>query len=360
MARPLRPHLERFFQFLSTKNAGDMVAESDILAATGWMRSSIDTHRTKRKLDSFLALEGTGRYRVLCDGGTISKGDVAEAFTQKRAGVLVLTKGARAVGKSGEYSLLDSVGRGAVARVWVVRDSGGSKFAIKVMDPRPDLLDSAVLPNVRKRFARESRLGMRLGHPNLVPYRDVGEMRDHPFLVMDLADESLASRIRGGPVCFRESLKIVTDCARGLQYLLGKGCVHRDVKPANVLRFGDRFVVGDLGIVQWSDMNNAFTAAGTITRTSVQLGSWYYMSPEQRQSPHDVTAVSDIYALGISWYEMLTGRTPDPAEVAAQRLTDPTGEPAVNKLIRDTLLYAPEDRPCANELLSRLADLSLG
>ena len=360
MAKRLRPQLERFFQFLSTKNAGDVVAESDILAATGWMRSTISTHRTKRQLDPFLALEGTGRYRVLCDGGTISKGDVAEAFTQKRAGILVLTRGARAAGQFGEYSLLDSVGRGAVAQVWVVRDSGGSKFAIKVMDPRPDLLDSAVLGNVRKRFARESRLGMRLDHPHVVRYRDVGEMRDHPFLVMDLADESLASRLRNGRVSYRESLKIVADCARGLQYLHGKNCVHRDVKPANILRFGDCFVVGDLGIVQWSDMNDAFTAAGTITRTSVQLGSWYYMSPEQRQSPHDVTTLSDIYALGISWYEMLTGRTPDPAEVAAQRLPDATDRPAVNGLIRETLLYAPNDRPCANELLIRLAEVSPG
>ncbi len=130
--------------------------------------------------------------------------------------------------------------------------------------------------------------------------------------VQELADQSLAVQIEATPLTVDRARFVIRECAAGLKYLHDMGCVHRDVKPHNILRFGDRYVLGDLGIVRWDDMNPAFTSAGTITKASVQLGSWYYMAHEQRVVPHEATAASDIYALGISWYEMLTGDTPDP------------------------------------------------
>lgn len=117
----------------------------------------------------------------------------------------------------------------------------------------------------------------------------------------------------------------------------------------------DRYVLGDLGIVRWSDMNPAFTSAGTITRASVQLGSWYYMAHEQRVAPHEATAASDIYALGISWYEMLTGNTPDPAVVAAKAFGDPSSDFVTNRLIRQMLEFDQSKRPTAADILQAMS-----
>jgi serine/threonine protein kinase len=148
-----------------------------------------------------------------------------------------------------------------------------------------------------------------------------------------------------------ESLHVVESAARGLQFLHGAGCVHRDIKPDNILYFGDRIALGDLGIVKWSDLNPAFTSAGTITKAAVQLGSWFYMAHEQRQKPHEAVAHSDIYSLGVSWYEMLTGTTPDPGAVGAEAFDDPTANIDVTALIRRMLRFKPQDRPDAAEIL---------
>jgi serine/threonine protein kinase len=102
-------------------------------------------------------------------------------------------------------------------------------------------------------------------------------------------------------------------------------------------------------------MNPAFTSAGTITKAAVQLGSWYYMAPEQRVHPHEAASASDIYALGISWYEMLTGQTLDPSFVAAKAFEDPCADHETCGLIRQMLEFDQSKRPTADDILIRLA-----
>jgi len=357
MAVKLRPQQELFFQFISTKHAGSVVTEAEILAATKWKPATIGAYRIKNMLDPFLGLAGPGKHRVLRDGSTISKGEIAAAFTQKRPGLLVLSKGMKAKGEKATYELQSYIGAGAVAHVWVALAPDGHKYAIKVMNPRADLLEPKILDNVRLRFSKESRHGMTISHDHIVTYRDLGDLSQRPFLVMDLAEDSLAVTLEKGKLSLRDSLGIIADCSAGLQHLHGMNCVHRDIKPANILRFADRYVLGDLGIVQWSDLNKAFTSAGTITRASVQLGSWLYMPPEQRKSAHTATAASDIYALGISWYEMLTGGTPDPGEVGAQAFADPTDDAPTNDLIRRMLRFSAGDRPSAEDLAKAVSDI---
>jgi serine/threonine protein kinase len=358
MAKALRPNLARFYDFIGKKNEGDVVSEAELMAAAGWQKSTLDTHRNKNALDPFLIAIGGGTYRVRRDGTSISKDAISKAFTQIRPSDLVLLPGIRLKSDRGDYELVSELGRGAVAHVWkAVRILNGKHYALKVVNPRADLLEPSTLDNVKRRFSREAQNGMKIPHANIVTYTDHGEYKGHPFLVMEIADESLASKLQAGPLTVVDSLRVIECCAMGLQHLHRSGCVHRDVKPPNVLRFGDRFALGDLGIVRWSDMNVAFTSAGTITKDAVQLGSWYYMAPEQRQAPHKATHLSDIYELGVTWYEMLTGTTPDPAAVAAQAFDDPTRIDSVNSVIRKMLRYNPNERPTADDILSTISTI---
>jgi len=362
MAKKLRPWLERFYQHLKSKKEGDLVTAVDLMAATEWSPVTLKTHVNKNALAPFLTpinglnpIQNT-KFRVRRDGAEISKEDVDNAFTQIRPAALTLSPGLRFKAKDADFDLVVELGRGAVAQVWKCQRIRDRKdFAVKIVDPRTDLLDPSTLDNVKHRFSREAENGTKLSHPNIVAHIDRGKYKEHAFLVMELADQSLAAQIEGAPLAVDKARLVIPACAAGLKYLHDMGCVHRDVKPHNILRFGDRYVLGDLGIVRWSDMNPAFTSAGTITRASVQLGSWYYMAPEQRIAPHEATAASDIYALGISWYEMLSGKAPDPAAVGAKAFADPCSDSETNALIRQMLEFDQSKRPTVADLLTAVS-----
>lgn len=356
----LTKNQRNLLDFLKEKRAGEIVTEEEILRSTKWKPSTLSTYRTKNNLAGFLAVLQGNRYRIVRDGDTLAERQIEESFTQVRPDILMLVQGMEFKGVEDTYELVNYIGEGAVAHVWQAHArKSGENVALKVMNPRGDLLDSANLPNVRQRFSREARNSLKLDHPNVVRYRDSGSLKEHPFLVMDLADTSLASVLKLRALTLKESVNVVRSCALGLQYLHSQKCVHRDVKPLNMLRFSDRFVLGDLGIVRWPDLNPAFTSAGTITINSIRLGSWHYMAPEQRTSPHEAEAWSDVYSLGISWYEMLARQIPDPAAVGAGEFASPTDNLTVDRLIRVMLSYNHQKRPSVESVLQTLEDLEL-
>jgi serine/threonine protein kinase len=349
----MRPKIKAFYDMIRSKHEGEIITDATILSATGWSESTLDTHKNKNALAPFLDVTGPGQYRVRRDGSAVTDAQVNAAFTQIRPTEFRLSPGTKLKGGAATYELDSELGRGAVAHVWKAKHIVSKQLvALKIMNPRPDLLAPDVIGDVRHRFKREARNGAKIADPYIVSYLDHGEYQEHPFLVMELADETLAARLAKGRLTVPETLPIIADCAKGLQHLEKQGCPHRDIKPDNILRFGETYKLGDLGVVRWSDMNPAFTSAGSMTAESMRLGSWYYMAPEQRARSHDAVVSSDIYALGISWMEMLSGSTSDPATVAAQEFDAPCEDEEVCGLIRRMLKYRPDQRPTLSEILT--------
>lgn len=353
---------QKLLLLLCNYNTGDKISQDVLSSHMNWKPKTLKTYVSKQMLATFLIPDGAGHFKVLRDGNDLTLKDVEKSFSQAKEKPLVLTPGEKLSGKH-QYILDGKLGSGAVAQVWRAHrryppDTGLTDVAIKVVDPRPDLLDPTILENIRTRFARESRNGAKMDHPQVVNHLDFGKIGEHFFLVMELAEESAKNTLdRSGPLPIKAVSDILLKCVLGLKYLHNKNCIHRDIKPANILRTSRGYVLGDLGIVQWSDLNSDFTDAGTVTRESVQLGSWFYMAPEQQRNSHTVTSQSDIYALGVTAYELLTGHTPSPAEIGARMYRPPSNSERLNTIIDGMLNFAPENRPTLDEIEDVLKQL---
>jgi serine/threonine-protein kinase len=175
--------------------------------------------------------------------------------------------------------------------------------AIKVLAPPYDR-DTAFV----ERFRREARSAAGLNHPNVVSVFDSGSYHGTHFIVTELVEgETLASRLRRGPMTPEESVSVAMDVCRALEAAHARGLIHRDIKPGNVMLPPDgRVKVVDFGIAR---------AAGsdTLTGTGVVLGSTAYLAPEQA-SGQPVDERADLYALGCVLYEMVTGAVPFSAD----------------------------------------------
>lgn len=205
---------------------------------------------------------------------------------------------------SGQFRVEREIGRGGMGIVYLARDVKLDRLvALKVLPP---LL--ATQPVTRERFLREARTAARLAHPNVVPIYRADEAGGTAFFAMAFVDgESLADRLRSrGPFAPAEAVRVLRDVAWALAYAHASNVVHRDVKPENILieRQGGRVLVTDFGIAHR-------TAAGDarLTQDGTMLGTLHYMSPEQVQGlPLD--GRSDLYALGVVGFQLLSGRLP--------------------------------------------------
>ena len=348
---------ERLYRFLQTREEGDTVTERDILVSMGWAPKTLQTYTSKNKLALFISRINADSFKVLRNGNSITVEDVYHSFTQTNPKEVVFVEGMTLRGAKGIYRLVKCIGEGAVGHVWSSSTSNG-KYAVKVLQPRRDLLDPSHIHNVRDRFRREVQNGGRLNHPRIVVYHDYGDYQGCPFLVMELASSSSARQLKErGRFALDETIPLVSNCLEGLEHLHSLKCVHRDVKPDNILVTDKGYVLGDLGIVRWNEFHPDFTSAGTVTRASVQLGSWYYMAPEQIADPHGVSFSSDIYSLGITWYELLTGRPPFPQAVIAKKHAPACGDHTVNELINRMVEYEPENRPSIADIKSNVREL---
>jgi serine/threonine-protein kinase len=205
------------------------------------------------------------------------------------------------------WTLARLLGRGGQAKVWLAHDAELSEWvAVKVF--RPDLSLAE-----RERMRREVRLGRTLLHPNLVRVYELLETDGRLVVLMEWVPEgSLAQRMVAGPLTIPQVLQAAEDALSALAFLHERRIVHRDIKPSNLLVDGaGRVRLADLGLVR------SLEAGRDLTRTNLTVGTPAYMSPEQLRGA-DLTAASDLYGLGVTLYELLTGVRPfaEPSEFA--------------------------------------------
>jgi eukaryotic-like serine/threonine-protein kinase len=216
------------------------------------------------------------------------------------------------IGKTlGHYQITNQLGKGGMGEVFQAKDQVlGREVAIKVL---PD--EFAKDADRVARFQREAKVLASLNHSNIAAIHGLEQSEGKNFLVLELVEgETLAERLKRGPIPVEESLKLALQIAEALEAAHEKGVIHRDLKPANIKVTPDGMVkVLDFGLAkayagdQEVNLSNSPTLSDAATRQGVILGTAAYMSPEQaRGKPVDKR--TDIWAFGCVLYEMLTGQ----------------------------------------------------
>lgn len=210
----------------------------------------------------------------------------------------------------GRYEITKELGRGAMGTVYLGKDPKiNREVAIKTL--RYEEIDDEQLAEVKKRFFREAEAAGKLSHPNIVTIYDVGEDYDLAYMAMELLDGSDLAKY-----CQKENLlspsaiaKIISSVAHALDYAHSNGVVHRDIKPANIMVLKN-------GEVKVTDFGIARVMTSSKTQTGVVLGTPSYMSPEQIAG-QKVDGRSDLFSLGVVFYELLAGEKPFQGESIA-------------------------------------------
>ena len=227
----------------------------------------------------------------------------------------------------GPYELIREIGRGGMGVVYEARQKGLDRsVAVKMI-----LAGHLASPELVRRFQIEAKAAARLRHSNIVHIHDVGQFNGQDFFTMEyIAGQSLAERIKQGPIDANVAARLVATVARAVEHLHQQGIVHRDLKPSNILLDAEgQPYVTDFGLAK------VFSEGVDLTATGVVAGTPSYMAPEQA-SPRraEITQATDVYSLGAILYELLTSEPPFRAETAFDTLVAVlSGDPSMPRSI---------------------------
>ncbi len=259
----------------------------------------------------------------------------------------------------GKYQIIERVGHGGMAEVYKAYQASLNRHvALKVMHPH-----LAEDPDFISRFEREATAVARLRHPNIVLVHDFDTVENLYYMVMEFIEgETLKEELRqrqaqeentavSAPYTLPEIAYILTSLSSALDYAHTQGVIHRDLKPGNIMFTTEgQVIITDFGLVRLLD-----NAHQDISLPHVVTGTPAYMSPEQAQSDH-VDHRTDIYALGVIIYELLSGKTPHQADSAFNILVKRASDqpfpklertdipPAIEEILHQALAYDPTDR----------------
>jgi len=243
----------------------------------------------------------------------------------------------------GRYTIDRELGRGAMGMVYLGRDPKiGRTVAIKTMMLAQEF-EGEKLEEIKERFFREAETAGRLNHPNIVTIYDVGEDEDLSYIAMDyLKGDNLLVYCKDDTLLpVKEVFEVLLKVADAMEYAHNNGVVHRDVKPANILY--DR----ETGVLKVTDFGVACLTDSSKTKTGTILGSPSYMSPEQLAGLK-VDGRSDLFSLGVTLYQMLTGELPFIGESLASLMYK-----IANEKHPDVRLFKPDLPACVSRIINK-------
>jgi serine/threonine protein kinase len=205
----------------------------------------------------------------------------------------------------GKYDIQKIIGSGGMGAVYLAMDTQLKRtVALKVL-PREKASNSLLV----RRFQSEAQAAARLRHDNIVTIYEAGEIGGHLYIALEFIDGTDIQKLlrQNGPFALKRSIDIIRQVAEALQHAHEQGIIHRDIKPSNLL-------IDQQGVVKLTDMGLARsvdeTIESNITRAGTTVGTVDYMAPEQARDSKASDIRSDIYSLGCTWYELLTGGPP--------------------------------------------------
>lgn len=266
----------------------------------------------------------------------------------------------------GRYEILGQLGRGAMGIVYKGRDPKLNRMtAIKTIR-FSDEFDESQVDNIKEHFYREAEVVARLSHTNIVTIYDVGEDLDLSYLAMEYLEGVTLEKFtnKENLLSIKKCIAMIAQVCDALAYAHQHDIIHRDIKPANIMMLKD-------GSVKVTDFGIARAITSTKTRTGIIKGTPYYMSPEQTQG-NELNGQSDVFSLGVVFYQLLTGKLPFYGDNMAAIMYQTTSiepeppttyNPAINKptlaILKRSLEKSRKDRyPDAGKMGEHLKLLS--